>query len=53
MGDSKQWALDTMQEVNTIFEPGERSGWTQAASFMIWCAECALIWYVASRFVAV
>lgn len=53
MSDSKQWALDTLQQVNTIYEPGERSGMSQALDFLIWCAECALIWWVASRFIAV
>jgi hypothetical protein len=52
MSDSKQWALEALQEVNTIYEPGERGGWVQGVDFLIWCAECALIWWVASRLVA-
>jgi hypothetical protein len=50
MSDSKQWALSTLQEANTIYEPGERSGGVQALGFLIWCAECAVIWYVARHF---
>ncbi len=52
MSDSKAWALDELAKANTIFEPSQRDGWTQAVSFLFWCLECSLIWYVAAHFVA-
>jgi len=53
MSDSKEWALGELGKANTIYEPGERDGLSQAIDFLIWSAEIALIWYVASRFVAI
>ncbi len=52
MSDSKQWALDEMAKVNTIYEPNERPGSRQAVDFLIWMVECAIIWLVASRLVS-
>jgi hypothetical protein len=50
MSDSKEWALAQMAEVNTIYEPNERSGLTQAFGFLVWVVEWAIIWYGTAHF---
>ncbi len=47
MSDSKQWALDKMEEANTIFEPNQVSWRGQLQDLIIWIIELALIGYLA------
>ncbi len=42
MSDSKQWALEVLEEANTIFEPDERPLSVQLLALLIWALECAV-----------
>jgi hypothetical protein len=50
MTDSKQWALEQMQEANTIFEPKEKTPRSQLENLIIWIIEIAVIAFLAFRF---
>lgn len=42
MSDSKQWALEVLEEANTIFEPDEKPLGVQLLDLLIWALECAV-----------
>ena len=48
--ESKQWALDELEKANKIYEPSEKSGWTQLADVIVWTIEIAIIAYFVSLY---
>lgn len=50
MTDTKQWALEKMQEANTIFEPKEKTPHSQLWNLIIWTIEIVVIAYLAFLF---
>lgn len=48
--ESKQWALDELEKANTIYEPSQKSGWTQLGDVIVWTIEIAIIAYFVSLY---
>ena len=49
MTDSKQWALEKMEQANKIFEPNDKKPTTQLAELILWIIEITLITWLAFR----
>jgi hypothetical protein len=50
MTDSKQWALEKMEQANKIFEPNEVKPGIQLAELIFWTIEIILVTFIVSRF---
>ena len=48
--ESKQWALDKLEKANTIYEPSEKSGWSQLGNVVVWTVEIAILCYFVSLY---
>ena len=40
---STRWALEQLERANHIFEPYEKTWWSQLVNLLIWAAELAVI----------
>ncbi|MBI4776748.1 MAG: hypothetical protein HY788_21640 [Deltaproteobacteria bacterium] len=50
MVDSKEWALEELEQANTIYEPYEVTNGLQLLYVICWFIEIAVISYAAFRF---
>jgi hypothetical protein len=48
MASSEEWARRQLEEANTIYEPDEHDGTFQLGVLIVWAAEMALAWGLAS-----
>jgi hypothetical protein len=48
--ESKQWALQELEKANKIYEPGEKSGWSQLGNVIVWTLEIAIVGYFVSLY---
>jgi len=48
-GDSRQWALEKLEQANTIFEPDEVPWRIQLCDLAVWALEMVLVWHLAFR----
>lgn len=50
MTDSKQWALEKLEQANQIFEPNEKKSSIQLGDLILWIIEIVLVTWLAFKF---